>query len=86
MKKQGLLLPPTEKMDKLIAAVEDPRDSCLLWLLRNGLRCSEAINLKTSDLFSDGEDVFARVNGKGDKVRDVPLFKKTVMAVGPCQE
>lgn len=79
--KQGLLLPPWEEVEPRIRAIENPRDAALLWLLRNGLRCSEAIGLKVSDLFRDNGNVVARVRGKGDKTRDVPLFKATATAV-----
>ena len=45
------------------------------------MRCSEAIGLRTSHLFQDNGNAVARVRGKGDKTRDVPLFKATATAV-----
>jgi len=79
--RQGLLLPPWDEVEPKIRAVTSPRDAALLWLLRNGLRCSEAIGLRTSHLFHDNGNAVARVRGKGDKTRDVPLFKATATAV-----
>ncbi len=80
-KKQGLLLPPWDAVKELMKGVDNPRDAALLWLLRNGLRVSEAIGLRTSDLFCDNGVVVARVRGKGDKTRDVPMFETSAVAV-----
>jgi len=81
MSKQGLLLPPTDKLNADIEAVKDPQEAALLWLLRNGLRCSEAIGLKVGTIVPENGGFFVRVNGKGDKTRDVPLFESTALAV-----
>ena len=81
MKTQKLLLPSTEQVDRAIGDVVDSRDAALLNLLRNGLRCSEAIGLRVEDLFEADGCIIARVFGKGDKWREVPLFPVTAMAI-----
>lgn len=80
-RKQGLSLPPVEDVDRILYGIRDMQDAALLWLYRNGLRCSEAIGLRCSDLFRDNGTVIARVRGKGDKTRDVPLFKPAAYAI-----
>ena len=68
-----------EEVDELIAAVnlnsnEGPRNRAMLEVLYScGLRVSELVNLKFTDLFYD--EGFVRVIGKGNKERLVPLSK-----------
>ena len=81
MSRRKIILPPVEEIDRILYDVEDPRDAALLWLFRNGLKTSEAINLRCSDLFVDGRTIIARVKGFEGKIRDVPLFPPTAMAV-----
>lgn len=80
--KIGRKLPDTlsnAEIDKLIAAIdlskpEGERNRAILETLYGcGLRVSELINLKLSDLFFD-ED-FILVTGKGNKQRFVPITK-----------
>lgn len=80
--KIGRKLPDTlsnTEIDKLIAAIdlskpEGERNRAMLETLYGcGLRVSELINLKLSDLFFD-ED-FILVTGKGNKQRFVPITK-----------
>jgi len=78
--KLGLYLPDVlslEEIEALIAAVDASRmdghrNRAMLEVLYGcGLRVSELINLKLSDLFFN--DGFIRVTGKGDKQRLVPI-------------
>ena len=57
------------------------RDKTILMLLYGcGLRVTELVDLKMSDLYlSDG---FIRVTGKGDKERLVPIGQKTIEQIG----
>ncbi len=80
----GRKLPDTlslEEIDKLIAAIdlskpEGERNRAILETLYScGLRVSEVINLKLSDLFF--EEGFIKVTGKGDKQRFVPIAEET---------
>ena len=80
----GRKLPDTlslEEIDKLIAAIdlstpEGERNRAILECLYGcGLRVSEAINLKLSDLFF--KEGFIKVTGKGDKQRFVPIAETT---------
>lgn len=80
MKTQKLILPPIEEIDAKIAMVDNPQVAALLRLLRNGLRCSESIGLVTTDCIPTNGCVVARVNGKGNKTREVPLFPDTALA------
>lgn len=82
--KTGRKLPDTlstEEIDNLIAAVdlsknEGERNRAILETLYGcGLRVSELINLKLSDLFFD--EGFIKVTGKGDKQRFVPIGELT---------
>lgn len=73
------------EIDQLITAVdlskpEGFRNKCILETLYScGLRVSELINLKISDLFfSEG---FIKVNGKGNKDRFVPIEKSTKVLI-----
>ena len=80
----GKKLPDTlslEDIDNLIAAVdlsklEGERNKAMLETLYGcGLRVSEIITLKISDLFF--EEGFIKITGKGNKQRFVPIAKST---------
>lgn len=82
--KIGRKLPDTlslEDIDKLIAAIdlstdEGERNRAILETLYGcGLRVSELVNLKISDLFF--EEGFIKVTGKGSKQRFVPIAPST---------
>ncbi|TYA71682.1 site-specific tyrosine recombinase XerD [Seonamhaeicola marinus] len=82
--KIGRKLPDTlseEEIDTLISAIdlskpEGERNRAMLETLYGcGLRVSELINLKISDLFF--EEGFIKVTGKGDKQRFVPIVDST---------
>ena len=82
--KIGRKLPDTlseEEIDQLINAIdlskaEGERNRAMLETLYGcGLRVSELINLKVSDLFFD--EGFIKVTGKGDKQRFVPIVNVT---------
>lgn len=82
--KIGRKLPDTLsefEIDNLIKAIdlstpEGERNRAMLETLYGcGLRVSELINLKISDLFFD--EGFIKVTGKGDKQRFVPIVKTT---------
>ncbi|WNH12049.1 site-specific tyrosine recombinase XerD [Thalassobellus suaedae] len=82
--KIGRKLPDTlseEEIDSLICAIdlskpEGERNRAILETLYGcGLRVSELINLKLSDLFFD--EGFIKVTGKGDKQRFVPIVEIT---------
>ncbi|MFZ0489862.1 MAG: site-specific tyrosine recombinase XerD [Salegentibacter sp.] len=71
----------TEEIDKIIAAIdlstpEGERNRAMLETLYGcGLRVSELVNLRLSDLFfAEG---FIQVTGKGDKQRFVPISEYT---------
>lgn len=83
--KIGRKLPDTlsvDEIDQLIAAIdlskpEGERNRAMLETLYScGLRVSELINLKLSDLFF--EEGFIKVTGKGDKQRFVPIGVNTI--------
>ena len=67
----------TEEVDRLESAIdlskwEGQRNKAIIEVLFScGLRVSELVNLKLSDLFE--EEKFVRVVGKGDKERLVPI-------------
>ncbi|GAA4231209.1 site-specific tyrosine recombinase XerD [Postechiella marina] len=76
----------TEEIDKLISAIDLNKEynnvkigernrSILETLYGCGLRVSELINLKLSDLFFD--EGFIKVTGKGSKQRFVPIVDST---------
>jgi integrase/recombinase XerD len=71
----------TEEIDQLIAAIdlskpEGERNRAIIETLYGcGLRVSELINLKISDLFF--EEGFIKVTGKGNKQRYVPINEYT---------
>ncbi|WP_147677337.1 site-specific tyrosine recombinase XerD [Algibacter pacificus] len=82
--KIGRKLPDTlseEEIDRLIKAIdlskpEGERNRAMLETLYGcGLRVSELVNLKLSDLFFD--EGFIKVTGKGDKQRFVPIVDVT---------
>jgi integrase/recombinase XerD len=82
--KIGRKLPDTlseEEIDQIIKAIdlskpEGERNRAMLETLYGcGLRVSELINLKISDLFFD--EGFIKVTGKGDKQRFVPIIDIT---------
>ncbi|MWW23868.1 site-specific tyrosine recombinase XerD [Algibacter lectus] len=82
--KIGRKLPDTlseEEIDNLIKAIdlskpEGERNRAMLETLYGcGLRVSELVNLKLSDLFF--EEGFIKVTGKGDKQRFVPIIDVT---------
>lgn len=76
-----------EEIDNLIAAIrfDTPNEEALLLAHRNkaiietlyscGLRVSELISLKISDLFFD--EGFIKITGKGNKERFVPISEQT---------
>ncbi len=80
----GRKLPDTlslEDVDNLIAAVDLSKAECernramLETLYGCGLRVSEIVTLKISDLFFD--EGFIKITGKGNKQRFVPIAKAT---------
>ena len=82
--KTGRKLPDTlsvEEIDALIAAIdlssnEGERNRAMLETLYGcGLRVSELVSLKISDLFFD--EGFVKITGKGNKERFVPIGKIT---------
>ena len=83
--KIGRKLPDTlsiQEIDKLINAIdlskpEGERNRAILELLYGcGLRVSELVNLKISDLFFD--EGFIKVTGKGNKQRFVPIGDQSI--------
>ena len=83
--KIGRKLPDTlsiSEIDRLIAAIDlskaqGERNRAIIETLYGcGLRVSELINLKISDLFFD--EGFIKVTGKGDKQRFVPIGSHTI--------
>lgn len=72
----------TEEIDNLIESIDlshpqGERNRCILETLYScGLRVSELITLKLSDLYFD--EGFIRVSGKGDKQRLIPISPLTV--------
>ena len=82
--KTGRKLPDTlstDEIDRLINAIDDskdeaPRNRALLETLYScGLRVSELVTLKLSDLFFD--EGFIKITGKGNKQRFVPIGTST---------
>ncbi len=83
--KVGRKLPDTlsdDEVNKLIAAIDlshpqGERNKTLIEMIYScGLRVSEVINLKLSDLFLD--EGFIKVYGKGSKFRFVPIHHTTI--------
>jgi len=86
--KLGLYLPDVlsaEEIDQLIAAVDASRfdghrnRAILETMYGCGLRVSEAISLRISDLFFN--DGFIRVIGKGDKQRLIPIGRQATQEI-----
>jgi integrase/recombinase XerD len=86
--KTGRKLPDTlstKEIDSLIQAIdlstpEGERNKAMLETLYScGLRVSELISLKLSDLFF--EEGFIKITGKGNKQRFVPVGKSTIKLV-----
>ena len=79
-----------EEVDLLIGAVnlnshEGSRNRAMLEVLYScGLRVSELVNLKFTDLFYD--EGFVRVIGKGNKERLVPLSESVGVEISTYQE
>ncbi|CAA7195379.1 MULTISPECIES: site-specific tyrosine recombinase XerD [Chryseobacterium] len=82
--KLGLYLPDTLSLldiNKIIAAIEvssdlGKRNQCIIEVLYGcGLRVSELIDLKISDI--NFKEDYIKVNGKGNKIRFVPLADYT---------
>lgn len=91
--KIGRKLPDTisiAEVDKIIAAVdlsknEGERNRAIIETLYGcGLRVSELIDLKISDLFF--KEGFIKVTGKGDKQRFVPISEYTVKYINIYKE
>lgn len=92
----------TEEVDRMEAAIdltkwEGQRNRAIIEVLFScGLRVSELVNLKFSDVFAD--DKFLRIIGKGDKERLVPisdealgeirlwLYDRNLMKIKPGEE
>lgn len=80
----------TLEIDKLISAIdlskpEGERNRAILETLYScGLRVSELVNLKLSDLFF--EEGFVKVTGKGDKQRFVPIGNQTMKYINIYKE
>ena len=74
-----------EEIDQIISAIdlsqpEGQRNKAIIETLYScGLRVSELINLKISNLYFD--DGFIRVVGKGDKERLVPIGQKAIKEI-----
>ena len=79
-----------DEIDSLIGAInltskEGPRNRAILEVLYScGLRVSELINLKFTDLFYN--EGFVRVLGKGNKERLVPLSKSVEYEINSYEE
>lgn len=86
--KLGLYLPDTlsfEDVEKIIDAIDDSNDlgkrnKCIIEVLYGcGLRVSELIDLKISNI--NFKENYLKVEGKGDKVRFVPLADYTAKQI-----
>ncbi|WP_291077654.1 MULTISPECIES: site-specific tyrosine recombinase XerD [unclassified Empedobacter] len=91
--KIGMKLPDVlseKEIDKMIEVIdlskpEEQRNRAIIEVLYGcGLRVSELINLKISDLFFD--DGFIRVIGKGNKQRLVPISDYTIKYINLYKE
>ena len=75
----------TEEVDRMEAAIdlskwEGQRNRAIIEVLFScGLRVSELVNLKFSDIFAD--ERFLRVTGKGDKQRLVPISETALYEI-----
>lgn len=78
------------EIDKLISVIdlskpEGERNRAMLETMYScGLRVSEAVNMKISNIFS--EEGFVKVTGKGDKERLVPIGSVALKYIGIYQE
>ena len=81
-------LPEVLSVDEVLAIIDSVdlsrpcghRDKCILEVLYScGLRVSELVNLRISDIFIDEQ--FIRVTGKGSKQRLVPLGEPAARAI-----
>ena len=86
--KLGLYLPDTlsfDDVDKIINAIDvsndlGKRNKCMIEVLYGcGLRVSELIDLKISNI--NFKELYLKVEGKGDKIRYVPLAKFTAKLI-----
>lgn len=86
--KLGLYLPDTlsfEDVERIIEAIDlstdlGKRNQCLIEVLYGcGLRVSELIDLKISNI--NFRELYLKVDGKGDKVRFVPLAQYTAKLI-----
>lgn len=72
-----------EWFEQVLSSPLTPRKEAMLFLLANGLRCEEICSLKVSDInldkFPSGE---IRILGKGAKIREIPLYRRTAVALG----
>jgi len=91
--RQGRKLPAVLHLDEIDAMIhqidvstnEGTRNKAMLETLYScGLRVSELINLKVSDLYFD--EGFVHVTGKGNKQRFVPIAQSTVKWITQYQE
>lgn len=70
---------PTEaltdvEVKRMLALPLKPRDRLILTLLLNSaMRCSELLNLATSDIYEVDSHTVIRIVGKGGKLREIPL-------------
>ena len=86
--KLGLYLPDTlsfEDIEKLVTTIDKStdlgmRNFCMIEVLYGcGLRVSELIDLKISNI--NFKEFYVKIEGKGDKVRFVPLAEYTVKLI-----
>lgn len=91
--KLGMRLPVVlsiEEIDNLIGAVDlskpdGHRNKAIIETLYGcGLRVSELVNLKLTDIFTD--ELFVRVKGKGDKERLVPVSSTALKEIENYKE
>ncbi len=66
------------QIDEILEACEDLEDEVIIRLLfSTGMRASELLHLKKTDIKTDGETLWLTVLGKGDKERSIALNGKT---------
>lgn len=71
-----------EDVAKMVAAAEVPRDAVIVRVLADtGIRASELLGLRPSDLKRVGRQTFIQVRGKGSKERMVAVNNKTFQAL-----
>lgn len=77
-------VPTRAEFDRLVENASDDRDRAIIYMLANGLRVSEVVSVRASDLLiaPDGSTVIVRVVGKGQKERLVPLGEPAARALG----